>query len=127
MRTKKSKPQTKKKRLSSRQLAIAITNILDEKKAQKISVLDVKKLTILTDYFIIATAEHSKHSKALADEITEWTKMNNVKIFGIEGLENLKWVLIDCGVVVVHIFIEDLRNYYALEQIWADAKKIKKF
>jgi len=132
LRSKKSKLKAVRKKLSSRQLAITIAKILDEKKARKITILDVKKITILADYFVIATADHTKHTKALADEIIAWTdtelaKMNKVKIFGIEGIESLRWVLIDYGTVVVHIFLEETRNYYALEQIWADAKKIKKF
>lgn len=100
-----------------------INEALLEKKALKINVLDVRKLTTLTDYFIVCSGQSDTQIKALANNVTEKIKKQTGEhVWQKEGLEARKWVVLDYVTVVVHIFNEDTRRYYALEKMWNDAE-----
>ncbi len=101
---------------------------LSEKKAQDVTVLDVKNLTPLTDFFIICHGESYVQLNALADFSEE--KMKNMKIRKInEKLQSSEdpWVLMDFGFLIVHIFLKETRDFFNLEKLWIDAKVIKKY
>ena len=89
-----------------------------EKKAEDIISLDVNKLTSLTDFFLICSADTEPQIKAICDNIRKGT---NSKLWHIEGYEKLHWVLLDYIDVVVHVFRTTEREYYSLEKLWADA------
>ena len=94
-----------------------------EKKGEDIVLLDVRKLSDITDYYFIITAQNERQVKAMRDEIEHRLK----KKFGfipkhVEGTPSSKWVVIDYIDFIVHIFEEKLRQYYELERLWGDAK-----
>lgn len=104
------------------QLIDVIGEALLEKKGEDITVLNVCKLTTLTDAFIVCHADSEVQIKALADNVIKSTKDQlNERPWQHEGLELRRWVILDYVNVVVHLFRKDLRAYYALEKIWGDA------
>ncbi|OGT92882.1 MAG: ribosome silencing factor [Gammaproteobacteria bacterium RIFOXYB2_FULL_38_6] len=99
-----------------------VEKTLSDKKALNITVLEVKKLTSVTDYFIICTATSSRHAKALADHLQKTIQENNIKPFGVEGNSDSNWILLDYLSIVVHIMLEDTRKFYDLEALWKQAE-----
>lgn len=98
-------------------------NALNDKKAKNLNVLRVEDLTVLTDYFVIATATSSTHVRSLADEVEEKLKENGVAPNHIEG-KSTGWIVLDYGSVIVHIFTPDQREFYNLDKMWSDAKSL---
>lgn len=96
---------------------------LDDKKANNIEVIKIDELTIVADYFIIATANSNTHVRALADEVEYQLEQEGVMPDHIEG-RSTGWVLLEYAGVVVHVFLEESRNYYNLERLWEDGAKI---
>ena len=98
-----------------------IAKVLDEKKAMDIVAIKTEEVTIVSDYFVIASGTSNTHVKALADEIEYEIKQRlDVAPEHIEGRAT-GWILIDYGTVIVHVFQHEDRNYYNLERLWADA------
>tara|TARA_Y100001970_G_C13937384_1_gene701394 strand:- start:35 stop:382 length:348 start_codon:yes stop_codon:yes gene_type:complete len=100
---------------------LAICDAMLDKKAKDIKILDVRKLTTLTDYFVICTSDSDPQTKAIKENIHENLKKNNLSPLHIEGYEKLNWVLIDYGYIIVQIFTKDTRSYYGIERLWGDA------
>jgi ribosome-associated protein len=93
-----------------------------EKKGEEILVIDLRGVTSISDFFIIATGNSSVHVKAIAEEIFEkMKKVHNSVPWHTEGYEARKWILLDYVDIVVHIFDHDTRSYYSLEKLWEDA------
>ena len=92
---------------------------LDDIKARDVTVLDVRKLTSLTDTMIIASAESNRQVKALARHVRDKLKEIGATIIGVEGEETGEWVLVDAGDIVVHIMQPAVRAHYNLEELWA--------
>ncbi|MCF6096621.1 ribosome silencing factor [Thermovorax subterraneus] len=109
---------------SPREAAMLAAKVLIEKKAENVVVLDISSISILADYFVIATGKSSIHVKALCDEVEEKLLENGCRIRGKEGYDEARWVLIDFFDVIVHVFDEDSREYYDLERLWSDAVRI---
>ncbi len=84
----------------------------------------MKGLTVIADYFVICSGSSTTQVRAIADFIEEDLKKRGIKPVGIEGAENARWVLMDYGDVIVHIFEEETRAYYELEKFWLDAPRI---
>lgn len=99
--------------------------ILEDKKAVDIEVIDINKLTSLADYFIICSGTSSTHIKAMADELEKGMELAGNKCLRKEGYESAKWILIDFGDVIVHIFQQDYREFYDIERIWSDGIMFK--
>ncbi len=100
-----------------------IVDLIQNKKGEDIMILDVRKVTSIADYFILATGSTSTQVKAIADEITTKTKNEDgISAWHVEGYEALSWVLIDYVDVVVHLFDPETRNYYAIDKLWKDAE-----
>src|SRR5207248_10776873 len=98
--------------------------IADDNRAKDILLLDLRQITPLVDFFVIATAVSWRQNHAIASEIDqEMKKLGEAKL-GIEGSEEGRWTLIDYGDFVVHIFSLEDRAYYALEEIWGDAPQL---
>jgi ribosome-associated protein len=107
-----------KKMSLQRQIAeLALT-----KKAKEVAILDLRKLTSMTDYFVVCTGESETQVKAIADAIMSGMEKIGERVWHTEGLQNLQWVLLDYVDVVVHVFHRDARSYYGLERLWGDAK-----
>ena len=110
------------KTVDSDKLIEVIGEALLDRKAQDITVLDVHELTTLADKFVICHANTDVQIKAIADNVNKETKEKlNEKAWKEEGRETRRWVILDYVNVVVHIFKKELREYYALEQMWNDA------
>lgn len=106
-------------------LVTIINEALLEKKAEKVRVLDVRNLTTLTDFFIVCQGNSDTQIKALANNVTEKIKeQTGEHVWRKEGLESRRWVVLDYVDVVVHIFNEETRSFYGLENMWNDAKVI---
>jgi ribosome-associated protein len=91
---------------------------LEEIKARDITVLDVRKLTSLFDFLIVASGESARQTKALARNVHDKVKAAGGMVLGVEGEQSGEWVLVDLGAVVVHVMQPAVRDYYRLEQLW---------
>jgi ribosome-associated protein len=98
----------------------------DEKRASDILAMDVSELLVVTDYFVICTGNTDIQVKAIADEVEERLRVEcSAKPIGREGLPEAKWVLLDFGDVVVHVFQPEEREFYRLEKLWAEAPRLE--
>ncbi len=104
--------------LDEGRIARLVESILEDGKAESIRCIDVRQLTSITDYMVMATGNSRIHTKALADAIVEKMKEQGVAASGIEGLPAAEWVLVDLGSVVVHIMLAQVRALYNLEELW---------
>ncbi len=112
------------KKMEVEKILELIVKTLDKKKATDIQVLGIEDLTVLSDYFVIATASNTTLLKALANEVEYELEKVEVKCHSKEGFESNTWILLDFGNVIVHLFLNDSRAFYSLERLWTDAKQI---
>lgn len=110
--------------LTSQELTCSAVKILDSKKANDIMALKVRDLTIVADYFVIASGSSNTQVKTLADELEFQLSEQGVKPLRTEGYQGGNWIIVDYGDVVVHIFHQETREFYSLERLWADAEAI---
>jgi len=109
----------------SRAFALAAAKIAAERHCSNIVVLDLKGKSPATDYFVIATGTSDRQMRAVANEICESAKETGQQRFGRAGYEQARWILLDFVDVVIHIFDSEYRDYYDLELLWGDAKRLK--
>ncbi|MCL1807775.1 MAG: ribosome silencing factor [Oscillospiraceae bacterium] len=109
--------------MEPKELAKSAAQILSSKKAADIRILEVTDLTVLADYFVIATGTSSTHLKTLADEVEFVLKKQDVPPRHIEGKGGGSWLLLDYGAVVVHVLLQEAREFYSIERLWSDAKQ----
>ena len=93
---------------------------LDEGKAVDVRVLDVRRLTVITDYMLIASGRSSRQVRALTDRVLETARVTSADILGVEGERQGEWVLVDLGGLVVHLMQPDTRAFYQLEKLWEE-------
>ncbi len=110
--------------MTSKELALSLAKTLDEKKGEDIKVLETANLTTLADYFVICTAASTTQIKALADACEKTMKELGEEPHHIEGHRGGIWVLLDFSSVVVHLFMEEARQFYDLERLWSDATPV---
>lgn len=103
-------------------MKLAVIDALEDIKGFDIAVMDVRKLTNMTSYMIVASATSSRQAKAMGDNVREKLKEKGYEIRGTEGEKDGEWVLVDLNDIVVHIMIPATRAYYNLEQLWGDAE-----
>lgn len=110
--------------MTSREMAKIAIEGLEDKKAQDINVIDISQVSVMADYFIIASGSNRNQVQALADNVEE--KLHEMKIHPrqIEGYQTANWILMDFNDIIVHVFNEEDRLFYNLEKIWLDGKKI---
>jgi ribosome-associated protein len=101
----------------------AVVEALEDIKAFDIQVIDVRKITTMTSFMVIASANSIRQTKALAYNVCKKMKLMNVHINGIEGEKEGEWVLVDADDVIVHIMLPTTRAYYNLEQLWVEPSK----
>ncbi len=99
--------------------------VIDEKKGKDPVALNLQGISLIADYFVICHGNSETQVKAIADEIKDKAEQHGLEIKRIEGLDTARWVLIDLGDVVVHVFHREEREYYNLERLWSDAKVIE--
>ncbi len=92
-----------------------------DKQALELTMLDVQRVSSVTDYFLVCSGRSAPHVKTIAEAIREELKSDGVRPLHAEGQAESGWVLLDYGDVLVHVFLEDTRAYYALERLWGDA------
>ena len=109
--------------MTSLEKAKNIAKILDKKKAIDIIGIETKELTVMSDYFIIASGTSNTHVRALADEVDDEMKKLGVEVDHIEGSAT-GWILLDYNDVLVHVFQPESRQYYNIERLWNDAARI---
>ena len=92
-----------------------------EKKAVDVIVMDVRKVTDVTRFFIVCTGQSTPQVKAIAEHVINSCRESGLEVYHVEGYDSLRWVLIDLVDIVVHVFLPDVRKYYQLERLWGDA------
>ncbi len=113
-----------KKSLTPRQKALLVADAAYASKGEDMVVLNVSRITSFTDYFVITHGNSSRHVMAIADNIVEAIKKCGSRPFGMEGQKEANWVLVDWGDVVAHVFYGPTREFFELEKLWADAKRL---
>ena len=104
----------------------AVVEALEEKKAKDILAWDVRNITSLFDYVVIASGDSNRQTRALARNVQDRLKEMGAHVYGVEGEQTGEWVLVDFGDIVVHVMQPTVRQYYNLEELWASAKKAPK-
>lgn len=104
--------------MQAEQIRLVTVEALEAIKARDVVVLDTRKLTSMFDYMIVASADSTRQTKALARNVEDQIKLSGGQVLGIEGEQTGEWVLVDLGSVVVHIMQPAVRDYYKLEQLW---------
>ncbi|WP_462317161.1 ribosome silencing factor [Marinilabilia sp.] len=111
--------------LTSKELVNTIVEGIQNKKGTNITILDLRKIeNMIAEYFVICEGESNVHVDALSDSVEETVRKDaGEKPFHVEGKQNAEWILLDYLNVVVHVFQKPVRNYYSLEELWADARR----
>lgn len=109
----------------SREKALGCARAAIDKKAENVKILDLSGVSGFTDYFVICSGMSDRQVKSIADSVEETLRKSGRKILASEGYADGRWVLIDTGDVVVHVFLDALREYYDLETLWTDAPRVK--
>ena len=112
--------------MDSRKLALLCRELADNKKAEDIVILDVRELSSVTDYFVIASGTSEPHLRAIVDEITDRLREDyGLRPKAIDGTLQAAWVVLDYFDVIVHVMRADVRERYDLETLWGDAPRVK--
>lgn len=101
-----------------------IIKALDSKKAEGIQAIKIRDLTVIADYFVIASGNSSTQTKTLAEEVEYQMSQAGIEPTRKEGYNGSNWVILDYSDVVVHVFYKETRDYYQLERLWSDGEKI---
>jgi ribosome-associated protein len=109
----------------SSELARGIVELIADKKGSDIVLLDIRRVSLLADYFVICSGASERQVKAIVDEILEKVKKEaGIVPLNVEGVSSSGWVLVDYGSVIVHVFAPSLREYYSLEKLWSEATMV---
>ncbi|HMO84256.1 MAG TPA: ribosome silencing factor [Lacipirellulaceae bacterium] len=109
----------------SLQLALAAARTAEENRGENVVLLDMRQITPVFDYFVIATGNSRRQLHAISDEVERvLTAELKDKRMGIEGFDESKWILLDYGNVVIHLFDAETRDFYALEDFWSEAERV---
>jgi ribosome-associated protein len=127
-RTKKSAEKDKQPAAQAqdeaRQFAMAAARVAKERHCSDIVILDLRGISPATDYFVIATGTSARQMRTVADEISDEARKMHFQRFGRAGYEQARWILLDYVDVVIHLFDEQYRDYFDLELLWGDAKRL---
>ena len=110
--------------LAPKEIAVAVTKALDEKKGMDIRLLKIDRVSTLADYFLICTGTSNTHVRTLCDYAEYTLTELGEPMLGREGHRGNSWELLDYGSVVVHVFTDEARAFYDLERLWADAENV---
>lgn len=109
----------------ARQTALLAAAAAADKKAQELTLLQVEELTGYADYFLLASGRSTRQAGAIAEAVLRMLKKAGVKPLGMDGLREGRWVLLDFGDLVVHVFHQPVREFYDLDSLWADAPQVE--
>jgi ribosome-associated protein len=110
---------------SSLEKALECARIAIDKKAENVKVLDLSRISSFTDHFVIASGMSDRQVKTIAESVETALRARGLRPLSSEGLADGRWVLLDYGDVVIHVFLDALREYYDLETLWTDAPRVK--
>lgn len=106
-------------------VALVMAQAAFDKKGQDIRIMDLEGISLLSDYFVLVTANNVKNAQAIADEMEDKAALEGMTVLHREGYREGEWVLLDFGDIIVHVFGgQDYRDFYGLEQLWSDAKYV---
>ena len=108
----------------SESLLEIVYKALDDKRAEDIVVLNMENISLLADYFLICNGNSDRQAQAIAREVQEKAQENGCEVKRVEGFDSARWILVDLGDIVVHIFHKDDRAFYNLERLWGDAPQL---
>jgi len=112
--------------MDSKKLALLCREFADNRKAEDIAILDVRELSTVTDYFVIASGTSEPHLRAIVDEITDQLRdEHDIRPRAVDGTLPTAWVVLDFFDVIVHVMRKDVRERYDLETLWGDAPQVK--
>lgn len=111
---------------NSKEMVKLAYEALEEKKGEDIQVIEIKDISIIADYFIIANGSNTPQVEALVDAVEDKLGRNGYEPLRIEGIKSAGWILMDYGDVIVHVFSKEDRLFYNLERIWRDGKVISR-
>ena len=111
--------------MDSKELTKIIYSALDDKKGENIKILDISKVSVIADYFVIANGSNINQVQALADNVKEELYKLGLETKNLEGYSSASWILLDYTDVIVHVFSRDDRFFYDLERIWRDGREIE--
>ena len=110
--------------LAPKEIAVAVTKALDEKKGMDIKLLKIDAVSTLADYFLICTGTSNTHVRTLCDYAEYTLTELGEPMLGREGHRGNSWELLDFGTIVIHVFTDEARKFYDLERLWADAEQV---
>lgn len=111
--------------MNAKELTKIIVNALEDKKAEDVKIIDITKISVIADYFILASGNNRNQVQALADNVEEFCGKAGQHVRQIEGYDSANWILMDYSDVIVHIFSKEDRLFYDLERIWRDGESIE--
>ena len=106
--------------MRAKQTVQLIQAACEDKKAEDIVILDIRKLSSIADYFVVASGTSDRHVRAIADNVVDSLRAKKVKCYHEEGLQESRWVLLDFSDVMVHIFHPETRKFYNIERLWGE-------
>ncbi|HHX49991.1 MAG TPA: ribosome silencing factor [Clostridia bacterium] len=112
---------------NTKEIALQAAGAISEKKGQEVVILELLGISLIADYFVIATGNSSIHLQSLATYVEERLRDLGVALLRREGFQESSWILLDFGAVVIHLFREEERVFYSLERLWGDARKLKRY
>jgi ribosome-associated protein len=121
----RSDNESRMPKLTPRKLCDLVVQALDDGKAEDIKSVDVRKLTSIADFMVIATGRSSRQVKGLADRVLEAGRDHQLKPLGVEGESAAEWILVDFGDVIVHVMQPETRLFYQLEKLWEAPKRVR--
>ena len=110
----------------AKKMAVLATEALEDKKAIDIKIIDIREVSVIADYFIIASGSNKNQVQALADNVSEALGKAGYSRKQVEGYQSASWILMDYTDIIVHVFSEDDRLFYDLERIWRDGKHMSR-
>jgi ribosome-associated protein len=110
--------------LTGKEILTKAVQILGAKKAEDIKAIDIGGISIIADYFLLASGGSSTQVRALAEELEFKLSQEGVEPLRVEGAQSATWIILDYGSVIIHVFHRETRNFYNLEHLWADGKFI---
>jgi ribosome silencing factor RsfS/YbeB/iojap len=111
--------------MQSKRMRETVYSALTDAKAKDICMLDVRKICDFADYMVIVSATSGRHAQSIANKVEEHLSREGRKPLGVEGTRVAEWILVDFGDIVVHVMQSKVRDFYNLEKLWSDGKKVK--
>ncbi len=110
--------------MTSLEQARKIVQVMDSKKAKDIRLIKIEGISSLGDYFVVASASNTTQVKAIADEVEDEMTKLGLEPNRVEGRQSAQWIMMDYYDVMVHVFLDEARNFYNLERLWSDAPQL---